>query len=154
MPALPRPPGISHALALAAAQAKALATLPRTLVDLNRSILSLIEALGSARVTMATLAEVTARMERVAEELEEPIMGLRPGLERVARVLDDDAVDLLPDTIRTINEEVIPLLKGLRDTQNSVNSLAKVLPGASMLFGRRPPTTRPDGGDAPVIEPD
>jgi hypothetical protein len=123
---------------MGSAQAHALADLPRILLDLNRSVLGLIEALGSARDTLARVGDVTARMERVAAELEEPIMALRPGIERLARVLDNDAVDTLPDTLRSINEDVLPLLQGLRDTQNRVNSLATVLPGASLLFSRRP----------------
>ena len=76
-------------------------------------------------------------MERVAEELEEPVMALRPGLERLARVLDDDAVDTLPDTLRRINEDVLPLLAGLRETQSRVNAVASIMPGAaSLLFAR------------------
>ncbi len=149
---------------MGSAQAHALADLPRILLDLNKSVLGLIDALGSARDTMARMAEVTARMERVAEELEEPIMALRPGIERLARVLDNDAVDTLPETLRSFNEDVLPLIQGLRDTQNRVNTLAGVLPGASLLFARRP---RPSGeravngdppptivADTPVTPPD
>lgn len=126
-----------------------MAELPRILLDLNRSILALADSFTSARETMATVAEVTDRLERVSDELEEPLIALRPGLERLARVLDDPAVDTLPDTLRSINEDVLPLLQGLRDTQTRVNSLATVLPGASLLFPRRPRGTadRPGGGD-------
>lgn len=165
MATLPRLPGLSQAVAVVSAQRKALAELPRTLVDLNRSILSLIDALVAARETLATLAKVAARVERVTEVLEEPILALRPGLERVARVLDDEAIDRLPQTLRTVNEDVLPLLQGLRDTQSRVNALASAVPGASLLFARRP--RQPDagggnggGGDTtvelvagPVIEP-
>ncbi len=119
--------------------------MPRTLLDLNRSILSLVDALTMARETLTSASEVAARMERVAEELEEPIMALRPGLERLARVLDDEAVDTLPDTLRRINEDVLPLLAGLRETQSRVNAVANIMPGAaSLLFQRR---GRPPGGD-------
>lgn len=130
-------PGLSSAVSLVTAQAQALAQLPRSLVDLNRSVLSLIDALGSARDTIATLAQVTARLERVTEELEEPIVALRPGLERLGRILDDEAVETIPETLRSIKDDVLPLLQGLRDTQSRVNALATVLPGASMLFARR-----------------
>jgi ABC-type transporter Mla subunit MlaD len=157
--ALPRIPGLSQAVSVVSAQAQALAQLPRTLVDLNRSILSLIDSLGSARDTMATLAQITARMERVAEELEEPIVALRPGLERLARVLDDEAVETVPETLRTIKEDVLPLLQGLRDTQTRVNALATVLPGASLLFPRRakPGADRTINGDViptEIVDPD
>jgi hypothetical protein len=152
VPALPRLPGPSQVFGVITTQARALAELPRTLLDLNRSVLGLIEALGSARETMATVAVVTARLERVASELEGPVLALRPGLERLAKILDDDVVDTIPDIVRTINEDVVPLLQGLRDTQSRVNALATVLPGASLLFSRRPP--RPAAGDGTVIEPD
>jgi ABC-type transporter Mla subunit MlaD len=135
---LPRLPGLSQAVSIVSTQAQALARLPRTLVELNTSILRLVDGLGSARDTMASLAQVTARMERVLEELEEPVIALRPGLERLARVLDDDAIEAVPETLRSIREDVLPLLQGLRDTQSRVNALATVLPGASLLFPRRP----------------
>jgi hypothetical protein len=152
-------PGLSRAVGMIAAPARALLEVPRTLLDLNRSILSLIDAVTMARETLTTAADVAARMERVAEELEEPIMALRPGIERLARVLDDEAVDTLPDTLRKINEDVLPLLAGLRETQSRVNAVASIVPGAaSMLFARR---ARPPGGDGStvntvdlVVEPD
>lgn len=135
---------------MATAPARALVELPRTLLDLNRSIQALIEALTSARDTLASASEVAARMERVAEEFEEPVMALRPGLERLARVLDDDAVDTLPDTLRRINEDVLPLLQGLRETQSRVNAVASIMPGAaSLLFQRR---GRPPGGEGSTVE--
>jgi ABC-type transporter Mla subunit MlaD len=144
---LPRFPGLSQAVAVVSAQTKALAELPRTLVDLNRSILSLIDALVAARETLAALGKVAARVERVTGVLEEPILALRPGLERVARVLDDDALDMLPQTLRTINADVLPLLQGLRDTQSRVNALASAVPGASLLFARRPRHQEGTGGN-------
>jgi ABC-type transporter Mla subunit MlaD len=149
VPAQPlRIPGLSRGVALVSGQAKALAQLPRTLWELNLSVLALVEAFGSARATMATVAEVTERLERVTGELEQPLVALRPGLERLARVLDDPAVDTLPETLRSINEDVLPLLQGLRDTQTRVNSLATVLPGASLLFSRRPRAGADRPGDA------
>src|SRR5947209_17596386 len=103
-----------------------------------------------ARETLASASEAATRVERVAEELEEPLLALRPGIERLARVLDDEAVDTLPETIRSINEDVLPLVRGLRDTQTRVNSLATVLPGASLLLPRRPP--RGGAVVAPTVE--
>jgi ABC-type transporter Mla subunit MlaD len=137
---------------LIAAPARALLEVPRTLLDLNRSILTLIDALTMARETLLSASEVAARVERVAEELEEPLLALRPGIERLARVLDDEAVDTLPDTLRRINEDVLPLLAGLRETQNRVNAVASIMPGAaSLLFARR---GRPADTPEIIVEPD
>jgi hypothetical protein len=133
-----------------AAPARAFIEIPRTLLDLNRSILSLIDAVTMARETLTSAADVAARMERVAQEMEEPIMALRPGIERLARVLDDEAVETIPDTLRRINEDVLPLLAGLRETQSRVNAVASIMPGAaSMILARR---GRPPGGDGPTVE--
>ncbi len=149
---MPRIPGISQVAAAISAPARALISVPRTLLDLNRSILALVEALTNARETLLSASEVAARVERVAEELEEPLLALRPGIERLARVLDDEAVDTLPDTLRRINEDVLPLLSGLRETQSRVNAVASVMPGAaSLLFARR---GRPAQPTEIVVEPD
>ena len=135
-----------------AAPARALLEVPRTLLDLNRSILTLIDALTMARETLLSASEVAARVERVAEELEEPLLALRPGIERLARVLDDEAVDTLPDTLRRINEDVLPLLSGLRETQSRVNAVASIMPGAaSLLFARR---GRPSDTPEIIVQPD
>ncbi|HEX4429547.1 MAG TPA: hypothetical protein VHZ96_09785 [Frankiaceae bacterium] len=143
-------PGFSRAVGMITAPARALLEVPRTLLDLNRSILSLIDAVTIARETLTSASEVAARMERVAEELEEPLLALRPGIERLARVLDDEAVDTLPDTLRKINEDVLPLLSGLRETQSRVNAVASIMPGAaSLLFARR---GRPPGGDGSTVD--
>lgn len=152
LPSLPAVPGLPRALELVRGQAKAVAGVPRTLLELNRSVQKLIEAVNAAGETLAAAGVVVARMERMSEELEKPILALRPGLERLARILDDDVVDTIPQVLKTINEDVLPLLQGLRDTQSRVNALATVLPGASLLFSRR--AARPAAGEATVIVPE
>jgi hypothetical protein len=146
---MPRMPGFSDLLGLLQQQTEALASLPRTMLDLNRSILSLIEVVASARDTLASSQRVSVRVERIVAEMEEPILALKPGLERLAVILDDPAVDSVPDTLRKINEEVLPLVKGIQETQLKVNKVASLaeetstrlagLPGAAFLFGRRRP---------------
>jgi DNA repair ATPase RecN len=140
-------PGLSELLGLLQQQTEALAALPRTMLDLNRSILSLIDVVASARDTLASSQRVSARLERIVDEMEEPVLALKPGLQRLAVILDDPAVDTVPDTLRKINEEVLPLVQGIRDTQGKVNNIATfaeetsarlaALPGAGFLLGRR-----------------
>lgn len=153
MPSMPRMPGFSDLLSLLQQQSEALAALPRTMLDLNRSILSLIEVVASARDTLASSQRVSSRIERIVEEMEQPILALKPGLERLAVILDDPAVETVPDTLRKINEEVLPLVQGIQETQSKVNKIATLadetssrlvgLPGAAFLFGRRPRPTDP-----------
>src|ERR1700712_3720581 len=124
MASVPRMPGLHDLVGLLQQQTEALAALPRTMLDLNRSILGLIEVVASARDTLASSQRVSARLERIVDEMEGPIPALRPGLERLAVVLDDPAVDSIPDTLRKINEDVLPLVQGIRETQGKVNNIA------------------------------
>src|SRR4051794_1713543 len=124
MAGMPKMPGLSDLMGLLQQQTEALAALPRTMVDLNRSIISLIDVVASARDTLASSQRVSARLESMVEEMEEPILALKPGLERLAVILQDPAVDTIPDTLRKINDEVLPLVKGIQDTQTKVHSVA------------------------------
>ena len=147
MPGMPKMPGVTDLVNLLHQQTEALASLPRTMLDLNRSILSLIDVIASARDTIASSQRVSARLERIVDEMEEPVLALRPGLQRLAVILDDPAVGTVPDSLRKINEEVLPLVKGIQDTQTKVNNIATLaeetsnrlagLPGANFLLGRR-----------------
>src|SRR3954469_25830073 len=147
MPSMPRMPGLSDLISLLQQQTEALASLPRTMYDLNKSVLSLIDVVASARDTMTASQRVSSRIERIVDELEETVLALKPGLQRLAVILDDPAVDTVPDTLRKINEEVLPLVQGIRDTQTKVNNIATLaeetsqrlagLPGAGFLLGRR-----------------
>jgi hypothetical protein len=80
-----------------------------------------------ARDTIASAQRIAERLEDLVEELEEPVRALRPGIERVGKVLDDPAVDTVPDTLRRINEDLMPLIHGLRAAQSRVGSVAGIL---------------------------
>ena len=101
-----RIPGLSELLALLQAQTEALAQLPRTLADLNASVRSLTDATTKAKDTIDSAQRTAERLEALVGELEEPVRALRPGLERVGKVLDDPVVDTIPDTIRTVHDAV------------------------------------------------
>jgi hypothetical protein len=55
------------------------------------------------------------------------VRALKPGIERVGRVLDDPVVDTVPDTLRRIQEDLVPLIHGLRVAQNRVGSVTGLL---------------------------
>src|SRR3954464_5667313 len=100
MPGMPKRPGVTDLVNLLQQQTEALATLPRTMLDLNKSILSLIDVVASARDTLASSQRASSRIERIVDEMGEPVLALKPGLERLALILDDPAVDTVPDTLR------------------------------------------------------
>jgi ABC-type transporter Mla subunit MlaD len=124
---VPRIPGLSELLALLQAQTEALAQLPRTLTELNGAVRELIAATTVASETIASAQRTAERLEELVEELEQPVRALRPGLERVGRVLDDPVVDTVPDTLRRIHDDLMPLIAGLRQAQTRVGSVTGIL---------------------------
>ncbi|WP_346618769.1 hypothetical protein [Blastococcus montanus] len=124
---MPRIPGFGELLALLQTQTEALSQLPRTLADLNGAVRELTAATTSARETIASAQRMAERLEDLVDELEEPVRALRPGIERVGRVLDDPAVDTVPDTLRRIHEDLMPLISGLRQAQSRVGSVTGLL---------------------------
>ena len=124
---MPRIPGLSELLSLLQTQTEALAQLPRTLSDLNGTVRELTEATTMARDTIASAQRIAERLENLVDELEEPVRALKPGIERLGKVLDDPAVDTVPDTLRKINEDLMPLIHGLRQAQSRVGSVAGLL---------------------------
>ena len=124
---MPRIPGLSDLVAQLQAQTEALALLPRTMTELNAAVRELIAAVGVASTTIASAQRTAERLEDLVTELEEPVRALRPGLERVGKVLDDPAVDTLPDTLRSIHDDLMPLVAGLRSAQARVDSVTGLL---------------------------
>jgi ABC-type transporter Mla subunit MlaD len=111
---MPRIPGLTELLTTLQAQTEALSQLPRTLTELNSAVRELIAATSTATSAISSAQRTAERLETLVGELEEPVRALRPGLERVARVLDDPAVETIPDTLRTINDDLMPLIATLR----------------------------------------
>jgi ABC-type transporter Mla subunit MlaD len=124
---MPRIPGLTELLTLLQTQTEALAQLPRTLSDLQGTVRELTEATTMARDTIASAQRISERLEDLVEELEEPVRALKPGLERVGRVLDDPAVDTVPETLRRIHDDLMPLIHGLRQAQSRVGSVTGLL---------------------------
>lgn len=164
---MPAVPGLGDLLGALRAQADAFAELPATLLVLNRSIRGLAETVNSARETLQSVQRLAARLEAVVAEVEEPVRALAPGLARVAKVLDSPVVDGLPEALRTLQDDVLPLVKGMRDTQAKVAGIASstdrmlsfmdetgsrlsMLPGAGLLRGvwPRDPSVRPAASPA------
>ena len=124
---MPRIPGLSELLSLLQTQTEALAQLPRTLSDLNGTVRDLTAATTSARETIASAQRIAERLEALVDELEEPVRALRPGLERVGKVLDDPAVDTVPETLRRIHDDLMPLIHGLHQAETRVGSVTGML---------------------------
>jgi ABC-type transporter Mla subunit MlaD len=132
---------------LAREQAEAMTALPGALVSLTRAVGSLDVTIRDAQSTVARLQRVGERLEGILDEVEQPVKDLAPGLRRVGEVLDDPAVSDLPDTVRRVREDLLPLVATLRGGADALDRFA----GARSLLGfRRLPSEPPD--TPPVID--
>jgi ABC-type transporter Mla subunit MlaD len=119
-----RIPGIDGAFAVLQAQSEALAALPGAVAALTGAVRSLGETVNAARDTLAAVQRLAVRMDAIVEELDEPLRALAPGLQRLAVVLDDPVVEELPDTLRKVQADVLPVLRTLADTHERVAFIA------------------------------
>src|SRR2546428_2228006 len=120
-------------------QAEAVAALPGALLSLSRAVSQLDGTIREARAAIARLQRLGERLEGILDEVEQPVRALAPGLRRVGKVLDDPMVGEIPDTVRKIRDDVLPLVATLRGTSDLLDRF----PGLGLFGGRRR-----DGGTA------
>jgi ABC-type transporter Mla subunit MlaD len=159
-----RIPGIDGVFAVLQAQTEALAALPGTVTALTSAVRGLADVVNQSRETLTAVNRLAVRMDALVEELEEPLRALAPGMTRLAVVLDDPIVEEMPETLRKVQQDVLPVLRTLADTHERVAFIAGSterimtfvddtgrtlagIPGAALLGRRRQ-------GGAPVITPD
>ena len=147
---------VSGVTSLMQAQADALAALPGTVASLTAAVRGLAD-------TVSRTNTMLGRLDGIVAELEQPLKDLAPGLTKLAVILDDPVIEDLPDTMRQVTADILPVLRTLADTHERVAFIAGQterimtfvdetsrtlahLPGAALL-GRR---TRPRG--AVVVE--
>jgi ABC-type transporter Mla subunit MlaD len=146
VPALPSP---GRLVRLLREQAEAVVALPGALVSLTRAVSSLDGTIREARDTVGRLQRLGERLEGILDEVEEPVKDLAPGLRRVGRVLDDPAVSEIPETVRRIRQDVLPLVATLRGGADVLDRFsARALLGGGR---RRPEVAIPP--TPPVIPP-
>ncbi|CAA9237355.1 MAG: hypothetical protein AVDCRST_MAG41-1264 [uncultured Corynebacteriales bacterium] len=142
MPSLPTP---GQVFKLARAQAEAVVALPAALVSLTRAVGSLDGTIREARETVVRMQRIGERLESILDEVEQPVKDLAPGLRRVGAVLDDPEVSNLPETVRRVREDLLPLVATLRGGADVLDRF----PGARSLLGSfraprpPPPAARP-----------
>jgi len=121
------------------AQAEAMAALPGALLSLTRAVRQLNGTLTDAREAVARLQRLAERLDGILDEVEQPVRDLAPGLRRVGKMLDDPVVSEIPDTVRRIRDDVLPLVGTLRGTTEILDRFS----GRSLLSSRRRPESAP-----------
>lgn len=139
---MPRLPGVGDIVGLLRAQTEALIELPATVASLQRAVRALADTVTVGAETLLVVQKLALRIDALVDELEGPVLALAPGLRRTAAVLDDPIVETIPDTIRRLQNEAMPLLRAISETQARLAAF----PGASLLgtlTGRRDPRVPP-----------
>src|SRR5215475_961215 len=152
MPTLPTPVQV---LRTVQAQAEAMAALPGALLSLTRVVSQLNGTLTEAREAVARLQRLAERLDGILDEVEQPVRDLAPGLRRVGKVLDDPVVSEIPDTVRRIRDDVLPLVGTLRGTTEILDRFS----ARSLLSSLRRPESVPAPPAAaeplePPLDPD
>ena len=164
-----RIPGIDGLFSLLQSQTEAMAGLPSAVASLTGAVRGLGEVVSEARETLAVVHRLALRLDGLADELEEPLRALAPGLQRLAVVLDDPVVEEVPDTLRKIQADILPVLRTLADTHERVAFIAgsterimqfvdetgrtfAQLPGAALLGRRRSPVV-PESPTTRIVPP-
>jgi len=148
-----RIPSIDGLFSMVRAPAEALAALPAAVASLTGAARGLGDVVVETRATLTAVNRLAVRLDAMAAELEQPLRDLAPGLTRLAVVLDDPVVADLPETLRKVQQDALPVLRTLADTHERVALLAETsrtvaqLPGAALLGWRR---TSARGG---IVEP-
>lgn len=167
--------GLAGGLAAAAGQAWRAAV--RAAASVAAAVRAGARTVQQARETVEVAHRLVLRADRIVAELEEPLTAAAPGLRRLARTLDDPLVRDLPDTLRHVQQDVLPVLRTLTDTHERVAFIAgsteRILafaddtsralagiPGAALLGRRRTPARvlpvsplDPDGPSAARARP-
>jgi hypothetical protein len=151
-----RIPTVNDVIRAGAEQVTALAALPGTLVQLNRSLASLAD-------TAARLDQLVRRLDRLTAPLEAPLAALAPRLEALVPLLDEDLIRSLPALLDSLRRNAVPTLELMGQTQAHVAAITSSmerltsmmdegltrlqdLPGAALVSRLRPGGSPVDTG--------
>lgn len=125
IPGIPPVPGMSELMRLMQLQAEVLSQLPENIAELSSAARGLAEAVEATKETAASASRVVRRLESLLDELEDPVHGLRPGVERVAEILDAPVVQRIPEVLESIEAAVLPLSQGVEQTRLRIEAFAR-----------------------------
>ena len=118
IPGVPGMPSMADLLRLMQVQAEVLADLPETIAELSKAVRGLAETAEATKETMAAANRVVNRMETLLDELEDPVRGLRSGIDGVSRVLDAPVLQRLPSIVESVESTLVPITRSAERTRS------------------------------------
>ena len=122
IPGVPGVPSMADLLRLIQVQAEVMADLPETISELSKAVRGLAETAEEAKETVAAANRVVKRMESLIDELEDPVRGLRSGIDGVSRVLDAPVLQRLPAIVESVESTLVPITRSAERTRSRLAS--------------------------------
>ena len=108
---------VSRAVGTIQAETEALIALPGVVTALTQAVRGLAD-------TVTRMNAMLVRVDGIVTELEEPLKALAPGMQRMAAVLDDPMIEEIPETLKQVQADILPVLRTLADTHERVAVIA------------------------------
>ncbi len=125
IPGVPAVPNALDLLRLMQVQAEVLTELPETLAELTRAVRGLAETVEATKETVATASRVADRLELLMDDLQDPVQGLRPGIERLSVVLDAPVIERLPAILESVESTVLPVAQRAQRLRTQLERLGE-----------------------------
>jgi ABC-type transporter Mla subunit MlaD len=109
--------GVQDLARLLQVQGELLSELPETLTELSRAVRGLADTVEASKATLASVQRVAERIDTLLDDLEDPVRGLRPGIEKVTAVLQDPAIQRIPPMLSSIDSTVTPMAQRAERTR-------------------------------------
>jgi hypothetical protein len=109
IPGVPPVPTVTDLLRMVQLQTELMTELPETMTELTRAVRGLAETVETAKETVAAANRVTERLESLLDELQDPVHGLRPGIQRITEVLEAPVIGRLPAILESVERTVHPV---------------------------------------------
>ena len=138
MPGVPPVPNMADLLRAMQVQAEVLTDLPETVADLNRVVRGLAETIDVTKATATSANRVIERLEVLLDDLQDPVQGLRPGLERINEVLNSPVVARIPAILESVERTVNPLAEASDRMRQRVDRLSQLYARSRRRIGTRP----------------
>lgn len=100
------------------------------------------------KVLAPELEKATARLVRVSEAFEGPLDRLIPGLEGAISSLDRVSISQLPDTLESLQRQLISILEVFRDLPRGLSAVGDLVSRTGFASRSRTPTPKAAKGSA------
>ena len=134
IPGMPQASNVADLLRALQTQADLLADMPESIAEIHRGTKGLAETLELTKATVVTANRVVERLDRLVNELDDPVRGLKASIERVNQVLEAPVFERMPALLESVEDTVAPVV---RSAARARARLSRVAYWRRRLLGRQ-----------------